>query len=58
MGRTNTADIETGWLIFSKHRCRALESDVAARDRDDLAGVFCAAKHDSLDQIDRDRKIL
>ena len=36
-------------FLFSQHRRRAVESDAAARNRDDVARVFRAAKHDSLD---------
>ena len=55
MGRTNPPRVKAGRFFFSQHRRRAVESDAAARNRDDVARVFRAAKHDSLDQIHRDR---
>ena len=52
MGGTSPTRVEAGRFFFSQHRRRAVESDVAARNRDDVARVFRSAKHDSLDQID------
>ena len=52
MGGTSPARVEAGWFFFSQHRCRAVESDAASRDRHDVARFVRAAKHDSLDQID------
>ena len=42
-------------LVFSQHRRRAVESDVAARNRDAIARIVRPAKYDSLDQVDHDR---
>ena len=56
MGRTNPPRLKTERFFFSQHRRRAVEPDAAARNRDDVARVFRSAKHDSLDQIHRDRR--
>jgi len=45
-------------LIFSQHRRRAVQSDVATRDRHNTARFFRATKYDSLDQIDSDGRSL
>ena len=56
MGRTSPARVKAGRFFFSQHRRRAVEPDAAARNRDDVARVFRSPKHDSLDQIHRDRR--
>ena len=56
MGRADSANFEAGRLVFSEHRLGAIQSDVAARDRDGTARTVCSAKHDSLDQVDHDRR--
>ena len=55
MGETSPPRVKIERLSFSQHRRRAVESDAAARNCDYVAQVFRAAKHYSLDQIDRDR---
>ena len=47
-----SARLENKGLIFSKHRLRAIQSDVAARNRNRAARLVCFAEHNSLDQID------
>ena len=56
MGGTSPARVKAGRFFFSQHRRRAVEPDAAPRDRHDVARVFRSAKHDSLDQIHRDRR--
>src|SRR6266550_5971133 len=58
MGRTNSARIEAKWFIFSQRWRRPVEPDVAARNRNDLARLLRAPKHDSLDEIDCDSRSL
>ena len=55
MGGTSPARVKAGRFFLSQHRRRAVEPDAASRDRHDVARVFRSAKHDSLDQIHRDR---
>ena len=58
MGGTSPARVKAGRFFLSQHRRRAVEPDAASRDRHDVARVFRSAKHDSLDQIHRDRTIM
>ena len=58
MGGTNPACIESGRFFFSQHRRRAIKSDAAPRNCDDVARLFRAAKYNSLDQIHCDRRSL
>src|SRR2546429_3188526 len=44
LGRTDSAHPETERLIVSQYWRRAVESDVATRNRDDIAQFFCAAE--------------
>ena len=54
MGGADSTNSKTERLVFSKYRLRAVQPNVAARDRHDAARFIRAAKHDSLDQIDLD----
>ena len=56
MGVSDSTDPETERVVFSKHWRRAVEPDVAARDRFSVTRSFCSAEHDPLDQIDSDRR--
>ena len=44
MGRTNPPRLKTERFFFSQHRRRAVESDAAARNRDDVARVYSCCK--------------